>query len=114
MVAFALNRPSHGILVFEDSIPGICATKAAGMQCIAVEGSHDRPLIAGGVRRRDTGPERYHFASVALSAEVGKSELRLPTLSHVILMEAIPYAPFEQAYLGARLRRNARSRPTSP
>jgi beta-phosphoglucomutase len=23
MVAFALNRPSHGILVFEDSIPGI-------------------------------------------------------------------------------------------
>jgi beta-phosphoglucomutase len=38
------------IVVFEDSMVGIRAAKAAGMQCIAVAGTTDRAMLAGETR----------------------------------------------------------------
>ena len=38
--------PAH-LLAFEDSVPGVRAARAAGMRCIAVEGTRDRATLEG-------------------------------------------------------------------
>ena len=43
--ATALGVTPADVLAFEDSLPGVAAARAAGMRCIAVEGTHDRATL---------------------------------------------------------------------
>ncbi len=47
IAARALDTPPSSILVFEDSLHGVQAAQAAGMRCIAVEGTRTRAQLEG-------------------------------------------------------------------
>lgn len=47
LAAAALDVEPANILVFEDSVAGIRGAAAAGMRCIAVQGTHDKETLRG-------------------------------------------------------------------